>query len=84
MSDADLSLLNNLTAALILAPSRWADLVSDARRWASTPALRAALDALADAFAEGAPDPAAVAVDLRAAHPEAARALAWNAERLCP
>lgn len=85
MTDADLSALNTLTAALILAPTRWASLISDARPWATTPAMRGALDALADAYAEGHADPLAVVARLRdGGHLAAARALHWNAGRLCP
>lgn len=85
MSESDLSQLNTLTAALILAPTHWADLISDARPWATTPAMHGALDALADAYAEGPADPLDVVARLRdGGHLAAARALHWNAGRLNP
>lgn len=83
MTPADESALNVLTAMLILAPTQWPGIISDARRFAVTPAMRGALDALADAYAEGPADPLAVVARLRdGGHLAAANALHWNAGRL--
>lgn len=84
MSGGERALLVAVCAALVLAPEQYAGIVADARRGAS-PALAAALDALAGAYAGGAPMPALVVVQLHAeGQDEAARALAWAMGRAAP
>lgn len=82
VTGAERSLLVSVCTALVLAPEQWRGILSDARRGASA-GLAGALDALALAYAGGAPMPALVVVQLytEGAH-EAASAL-WRAAGRC-
>jgi len=82
MTPAEQVTLLTLCDALVRDPAGWREILDGVRAGAS-PALTAALDALAGAYAGGAPMAALAVVQLHAeGQPEAARALWWAAGRV--